>query len=281
MFPTGGTNLAGTATMQRFNSSGVWQPPFGVTTIYLIAVGGGQGGGGARATGGSATACGGGGGGGQVISGWYNVSSPLSIVVGGGGAGGSIPGTDPGVTYGTNGGNTTITGSGISVTALGGGTNGCGPGGGVTATVDPSQGGGGGGSGVDTGFTITATNQIFYSNTVQYYKLNPGLVGVSAVSSFYLAFQFYAQGRKGVNGFGGGGNGAQVINGSTSPLISVDGGGLGGFRDGSGVVYGVSAGSAGAPNTGGGGGGTAVYNNGTGAAGGAGADGTVCIIWWA
>ncbi len=131
-----GSQLTGItrATNTLFTSSGTFDVPVGITTIYVTASG--AGGGGSHTT----YTCGGGGGGAGCMKAPVTVTAgqTLTITIGAGG--------DAGGNNGAAGGDTTVTGTNVSVT-LGGG-------GGGTSNVQPNGGGSGGStSGVSNALT--------------------------------------------------------------------------------------------------------------------------------
>ncbi|KKO12205.1 DUF6701 domain-containing protein [Pseudohongiella sp.] len=247
--------------VHRFNSSGTFTPPPGVSQVDVLVVAGGGGGGTSRAFG--TAGAGGGGAGGLVYRTGFAVGSSVAVTVGAGGAGG--PGT--GHANGINGGNSVFG----SLTALGGG-------GGAGGNAQGSAGGSGGGSrGNDGGVALqpgaATTGAGFRGGNM---PGSPGGAPATGGGGAGGAGQDIA-GNTGENG-GQGGIGLQYSISGTATFYA--GGGGGGAAQnlslpGAGGQGGGGAGgrdnitpTAGTPNTGGGGGGG--NNSVNGAAGGSG-----------
>ena len=262
--PTG--VVSGNYCLVRFNSSGTWTVPAGVTSVDILTVGGGGAGGSGTGT----NQAGGGGGGGEVIDTLGRAVTPgnlLTISVGAGGTGGA--GATTNSTAGTAGGATSVTGSGfVTITSRGGGQGasynltGAGA---LAAGAGPTVAGGGGGSGGPTSRGVAAG-----SGGVS----NGGAPNNNDTSGSY---------QTGGGGGGAGGNGSAgttVLGGaggagkaSTISGTTLGGGGGGAKRDGTGTGGGTAAagggaggwgtaGTAGTANTGGGGGGSGGANGG-------------------
>lgn len=232
--PTGPTAPQGTSTTQlattafvaarepnmaRFESSGSWTCPAGVTTVYISGGGGGGGGGGGNGAAGTgaSSSCGGGGGAGQCV-----LKTPLTVVPGNVyaitiGAGGSPGNGGATGSLGTNGGDGGSTVFGSLLTLAGGG-------GGQAATNLTVTGGiGGTYGGVDGGGG--STSSVIYSvggaGGSSPFGTAPGASRVANSSSG-------AAGRPG-QGYCSGGGGGGGIGGATSGTGSPGNAGLPGI----------------------------------------------------
>ncbi len=256
--------VSGNYCLIRFNTSGTWTVPTGVTTIDLLAVGGGGAGGGGA--GGNTSP--GGGGGGEVLEAFTQsvvTGQKFTATVGAGGIGG---GAVNAATPSTSGSATTITGTNgfVTITARGGGngatydfTNSLAIAAGGGATI---AGGGGGNGQAGTPPTTPGTGGVSTGGAGISNNTNAALQaggggggaggnGTNATSSSGGA------GGAGKNStilgmlLGGGGGGAkrQAVSGTAGTATA--GGGAGGL---------AVAGTPGTANTGGGGGGSAGSN---------------------
>jgi hypothetical protein len=262
--------VSGNYCLIRFNSSGTWIAPAGVTSVDMLVVGGGGGGG----SGSGGQTSGGGGGGGEVIESLAKVVVPgtrFTISVGAGGAGGA--GTvSASATAATDGSPSSIAATGFTtITAKGGGHGGSwkldGSNANVGASLPASSSATAGSTGIATGgggSAQTATR----SNAAGNGDVSNGGAARSHDSDATL--------QSGGGGGGAGGNGTAGTTsvggaggvGKNSTILNalLGGGGGGGKRfapgtagtataggGGGGVA---AAGTAGTANTGGGGGGS-------------------------
>jgi PKD repeat protein len=236
----------------RFNLSGTWTAPAGVTSVEYLVVGGGAGGG---------SYGGGGGAGGFRTASGYAVTpgNTYIVTVGAGGAGGT------GGNRGTNGGNSVF--AGITSTGGGGGggsnnndgING-GSGGGARSTgtvgtgnipvVSPSQGNNGGRGGGSSGNRIGGGGGGALAVGGDSSGTICGSGGAGATSLISGVSVTYAGGgggggnsgnTRGNGGAGGGGNGSTTGTGSNGAQYTGGGGGGGGNgfnggQGGSGIV---------------------------------------------
>ena len=261
--------VSGNYCLIRFNSSGTWTVPSGISSVDILAVGGGGAGGGGAGT----NIAGGGGGGGQVTEILGRAVTPgnaLSITVGDGGIGGGSAAISSGSTAGSQ---TLVTGPGsfAQILALGGG-QGAGwslsapsPGVALPAGTGASVAGGGGGSAQTlTRTAAPGTGSVSNggvaspSNTDSNAQAAGGGGGAGGNGSDALG-NAAGNGGLGKNSvilgtlLGGGGGGGKRTSVGGSAGTSSAGGGAGGFG---------AAGSAGSANTGGGGGGSGGSGNG-------------------
>lgn len=262
---TGGTIVTtGGFKYHTFTSSGTFQVTAGSGLIEVFVLGGGGAGGG-DFSGSTFYAGGGGSGGGLYHPAYYVEVGSYTVTVGAGGTPNVLSNG-----YGGDGNNSVFG----NITALGGG-------GGSRGNSDSSSsflgrnGGSGGGGGSSNGVggisTQSITNGVAYGNNgatgAGIGGGGGGLGTTGAVGSGFGGFGKYILNQ--ANRIGGGG-GAGVFNpNDLGPGLSNgrDGGGTGGYWNGSNSSN--SAGTAGTANTGGGGGGLG-YNVGLGGAGGSG-----------
>jgi hypothetical protein len=256
---TGGTiTTSGGFKYHTFTSSGTFQVTAGSGLVEVFVLGGGGAGGG-DASGLTFYAGGGGGGGGLYNPAYYVEVSSYTVTVGAGGTPNVLSNG-----YGGDGSNSVFG----NITALGGG-------GGSRGNSDSSttfvgrDGGSGGGGGSSNGIGGISTQAI--SNGVAYGN-NGGTASGIGGGGGGIGTQPAANGFGGLGRFifnlanrigGGGGAGTFTNSGGNGR----DGGGNGGYWNGSDSSN--SSGAAGTANTGGGGGGLG-YNVGSGGAGGSG-----------
>jgi hypothetical protein len=256
--------VSGNYCLMRFNSSGSWTVPAGVTAIDLLVVGGGGAGGGGAA----GNISGGGGGGGEVLEVLGRLVTPgtvLTTTVGAGGVGG---GQLQAATASTAGSASSVTGNGFETISSRGGGQGA-TYNTVNSTLVPAGTGttvaGGGGS-----FAQTSSRG---NSPVNGGVSNGGLGFHHDSNTIYQA---------GGGGGGAGGNGVAATSGvagnggagkSSTILATTLGGGGGGGKRNTGGSGGTAtsgggagglgvAGTAGTANTGGGGGGSGGANAG-------------------
>jgi len=239
----------GSTKSEEFITNNTFNPPTGVTGVWLTLVGGG--GGGKGSADGAASGQGGGSSAEIAQNLHVSVSGPVTITIGGGGAGGAINtnGADGGAT--SFGSYVALGGYGATLQqgALGGGVNG---GLGGTSSITPGVGaiggaeaptyfGGGGGGGANT---TAGSGKNGSAGAGSGGTITGGAGGIGSTNG------------------GGGGGGAATIYGA---------GGAGGAANGAGQN--ATTGNYGAGGGGGGG------NNGTGQIGGNGASGYVLVSW--
>ena len=271
VFPTPAGASSQTQKIDIINSTQAWVAPVGVTRVDVVLVGGGGGGGGASGT----SQNGGGGGGGGVLMRTLAVTPGTSytITIGAGGASGG----NNNATAGGHGSNSTF---GSLMTSHGGG-------GGQSAgnswpTVDTLVASGGGrgvgsasrnagsGGGANASYYIhdqNAANLSFQGYTAVGITLNQGSMGLLDNTQAY-------PGNIGIDGYGGGGGGADPRSHLTAP-----GRIAGGVNAGLGANT-QAAGTSGVANCGGGGGGNLVDSGSVYRAGGAGGSGVCIIRYW-
>jgi hypothetical protein len=295
VFPAagGGVNKYAVA----YTSTTTWTAPSTCNSVDVFLVGGGGGGGGISGTfanGYNVIGCGGGGGGGSVITATVPVTpgTTYTITIGAGGSGGV------GAANATAGADTTF---GSLATAYGGGAGGgCsfsggtgqtfyvtnisrGTGGGQGYAInsfDTITGGPGGGAlGTNYFFPLAQTNFALFTESnwfAQNASLYSGSGGGQAMNQGSVLYA-----GAGINGFGGGGSGAQFNNqsGTTNRTVVSSGGAIGPCN----ITSNSSAnGNAGTTNKGGGGSGAIVRtsSNTLTATGGAGGSGYAYITYW-
>jgi hypothetical protein len=256
--------VSGNYCLMRFNSSGTWTVPAGVTAIDLLVVGGGGAGGGGAA----GNISGGGGGGGEVIEVLGRVVSPgtvLTSTVGSGGIGG---GQLQAATASTAGSGSSVSGNGFeTITSRGGGQ------GATYNTVNSTHVPAGTGPTVAGGGGSFAQTPIRGNSPVNGGVSNGGL-GYHHASDAALQA---GGGGGGAGGNGGAGAASTPGNGGAGKSSTILGTTLGGGGGGGKRYVGVSggtatagggagglgvAGTAGTANTGGGGGGSGGTNAG-------------------
>ena len=248
------TAAAPTSGSQTLSGSGTWDPPSGVTRVWVELIGGGGGGGGsAQDTTNSDGEGGGGGGGAAYTFGILDVSpgTGVSYAVGAGGSAGTGVVASSGTPIGSaggNGGNTTFGG----LTAYGG------------------NGGGGGDLASGTNGAAGTGPSIDYTNAILGNTSSGGQAGWSGGVSTGGTVN-------GATGGGSGGSGGPGVSGSSGgaggaslPSGALSGGGAGG------TLTGGSTATITPPGFGGGGygGGTNSYANGQ-----AGGNGTIIVHW--
>ena len=268
--------VSGNYCLIRFNTSGTWTVPAGVTAVDMLTVGGGGGGGG----GSGGQTSGGGGGGGEVIESTGKSVTPgtrFTIVVGAGGLGGA--GTaSVSATAATDGSASSISASGFTtITARGGGHGGSWRLDGTNANIGTSLPasstaaagstglvtGGGGSAQTSSRANAAGNGDVFNGGAAKSHDsdatLQSGGGGGGAGGAGSAGTSTTAgAGGSGKNSvifgalLGGGGGGGKRFTPGTAGTATA-GGGAGGL---------VAAGTAGTANTGGGGGGSGGANDG-------------------
>lgn len=256
--------VSGNYCLIRFNSSGTWTVPAGVTAVDILAVGGGGAGGGGA---GGHIAAGGGGGGEvkELLTQTVTPGTTLSITVGAGGTGG---GSAMAATASNPGNPSSITGTGFTtITALGGGQGGSANASTTTALpagTGPGVAGGGGGSAqvniyATPGVGAVSSGGAAKNNTTDGNLQAGGGGGGAGGNGGAATATLPGAGGAGKSSvilgtmLGGGGGGAKRSATGGSGSTATAGGGAGGWG---------AAGTAGTANTGGGGGGSGGANNG-------------------
>jgi hypothetical protein len=256
--------VSGNYCLMRFNSSGSWTVPAGVTAIDLLVVGGGGAGGGGAA----GNISGGGGGGGEVIEVLGRLVTPGTVLTTNVGAGGIGGGLLQAATASTAGSASSVTGNGFeAITSRGGGQ------GATYNTVNSTHVPAGTGSAVAGGggsFAQTPTR----GNSPVNGGVSDGGLGYHHASDAALQA---GGGGGGAGGNGGAGAASTPGNGGAGKSSTILGTSLGGGGGGGKRYVGVSggtatagggagglgvAGTAGTANTGGGGGGSGGSNAG-------------------
>ena len=254
----GTTSTSGGFKYHTFNSSGTFQVTAGSGFIEVFVLGGGGAGGGDA--GGSRFYSGGGGAGGGIYNPAYYVESgSYTVTIGAGGASNPLSNG-----FGGDGVNSVFS----NITAIGGGGGSRGNGDNTTTDTGRTGGcGGGGGSGNGVGGVSTQaiSNGVAYGNTggtASGIGGGGGGIGSQPPANGFGGFGKYIFNL--ANRIGGGGGAGAFSNPGNN---AYDGGGKGGYWNGS--DSGNSSGTAGTANTGGGGGGIG-YNLGAGGTGGSG-----------
>jgi hypothetical protein len=250
--------VSGNYCLFRFNASGTWTVPTGVTAADMLVVGGG----GAGGSGGGGHIAAGGGGGGEVIENLGTSVTPgtrFTITVGAGGIGGV--GTSSSPTAGTAGGSSTLSAPGFTtITSRGGGqgaTYSINAGAVLAAGTGASVAGGGGGAAqvslyaAGTGGVSNGGSGNNHTTDGNYQTGGGG--GGAGGNGSNATGTLPGAGGPGKNSvilgtlLGGGGGGAKRSSTGGSGSTATAGGGAGGWG---------AAGTAGTANTGGGGGGS-------------------------